>query len=324
MAPDLLYESGMWNPRPSEPTSLVSLTPDVAHFGHGDYPQTSRPPGSSLGAEPSWQLYARLVNLVVKSQSSQDRLHRVVAGLGLLAPVQRCCIQDKPGDAPHRLVQSFCSEEQECWVVVQLDPQTDDASVQMIQELLLTFAELVVQARQSESIQNQAHTDSLTKLWNRRGFDPLLDQAVARWHRTGESMALMAIDVDYFKQINDTYGHDGGDMALQHIAQMLTQTCRPTDVIARLGGDELVVLLGNCDAKGAEVFAQRVQEQLLVCTAGELPPLSLSIGIADSRAINSMAADTPAQQLLKGADKALYEVKRKGRGACEILPECAA
>lgn len=324
MAPDLLYESGMWNPRSLQPASLVSLTPDAAPFGPSETPEASRAPGSSLGAEPSWQLYARLVNLVVKSQSSQDRLHRVVAGLGLLAQVQRCCIQDQPSETPHHLVQSFCSDSHNCWVVVQLDPHVDPANVQMIQTLLATFAELYQQARHSEAIQSQAHTDALTTLWNRRGFEPLLDQAVARWHRTGEPLALMAIDVDYFKQINDSFGHDGGDLALQHIAQMLTQTCRPTDVIARLGGDELVVLLGNCDAQGAELFAQRVQEELLVCTAGSLPPLSLSIGIADSRAIDPMAAASPAQQLLKGADQALYEVKRKGRGTCEILPDCAA
>lgn len=267
---------------------------------------------------PTWQLFSRLVALVVQSTSSQDRLHRVVAGLGLLSSVRCCSVQSHAATTSGALARVFGHGEHAHWVVVELSDTATLNDIAMIEELLSLSCDLYAQACDAEEVLEKAHTDPLTGLWNRRGFIPLLEQALGRWRRSGEEVAVMAIDVDHFKQINDRYGHDGGDLALEHIAQTLQATCRPTDIIARLGGDELVVLLSGCDAQGAARVAQRCQAELAKKSQGSLPVLSLSIGVSDSSCIETRLDQAPASQLLKAADLALYEVKQNGRGGCRI------
>lgn len=156
--------------------------------------------------------------------------------------------------------------------------------------------------------EERAFTDTLTGLRNRRALDTVLD----RIRRSGEGFALMHIDLDFFKQVNDSLGHAAGDMVLRHVGRILTEITRKEDTAVRVGGDEFVIVLGrpvppDILAEIAERIIRRIEEPLThdgrVCT------VSASIGIARSPG----AGDDP-DALLGQADAALYDSKRGGRG----------
>ena len=164
------------------------------------------------------------------------------------------------------------------------------------------------QDRLVEQLRRQARTDPLTGLVTRR----VLDAATERVAAAGSPAALVVIDIDRFKCVNDTYGHLGGDAALAHVAGLLAAHCRERDVVARTGGDELAVLMPDCPpavaVERAERFVEAVREAPLVLPGGQLVPLSISAGLAavpgDARA---------AHDLYASADSALYAATRAGR-----------
>jgi diguanylate cyclase (GGDEF)-like protein len=163
--------------------------------------------------------------------------------------------------------------------------------------------------RLREVLEAQALADPLTGVANRRSFDGELGRAVAWANRTGGSVALLTLDIDHFKQINDTWGHAIGDRALQHVAATLRQVVRgENDVVARLGGDEFLVLL-RTDRPGAQRAADEIR--VAVATGVDLPggTPGLSIGVA----VLPHHAGTAAE-LTTASDAALYVAKSAGRG----------
>jgi diguanylate cyclase (GGDEF)-like protein len=156
-------------------------------------------------------------------------------------------------------------------------------------------------------LESQALADPLTGLPNRRSFDRELAHADAWVRRSGGPLALLTVDVDHFKAINDTWGHAVGDLALQAVATAMRTATRETDIVARLGGDEFVVLL-RCDGVGALRVANAVRSA--VAASNDLPggPPRLSIGLA----VLPDDAQT-VEGLLTASDAALYEAKIAGR-----------
>lgn len=157
----------------------------------------------------------------------------------------------------------------------------------------------------------QAGVDTLTGLVTRRVLDEAaLGAITAALHPSGT--ALLLIDVDRFKAINDTYGHPAGDAALKHLAAVLAANTRPDAVIGRLGGDELAVLLPGCEyqvaVSRAEDLVAAVRASPLVLSDGQVLPLSVSVGVSHAP---TEAGDLPG--LYATADAALYEAKRGGR-----------
>ncbi|MBO9534462.1 MAG: GGDEF domain-containing protein [Solirubrobacteraceae bacterium] len=153
-----------------------------------------------------------------------------------------------------------------------------------------------------------ASTDALTGLLNRRAATTALEEAVARAHRQNTDLAVAIFDLDHFKRINDSFGHPAGDAALQRFSEVLRDTCSGTDVPARLGGEEFLVVLLRSDESGARAFAQRFSDSLDYATANDVAPLSVSAGVA---ALDAQRVD--AEGLLVAADRALYAAKRSGR-----------
>jgi diguanylate cyclase (GGDEF)-like protein len=159
-------------------------------------------------------------------------------------------------------------------------------------------------------------TDPLTGCLNRRGFDHALAREVARSSRSGSSLALLALDLDHFKEINDTLGHLVGDEVLRAAGVLLNHACRTGDVVARTGGEEFTLLLPDTDAPGAFQFASRLCELVRghafppAAAAGDVIRITTSIGVvagapeprADFAALFSARADV-----------ALYVAKRSGR-----------
>jgi two-component system, cell cycle response regulator len=166
-----------------------------------------------------------------------------------------------------------------------------------------------------------AITDPLTGLFNRRYMEghlaTLLEQAAAR----GKPLALLIIDIDYFKSINDTHGHDAGDDVLRDFALRIKRSIRGIDLACRLGGEEFVVVMPETDMAVAAMVAERLRrriaaEPFAVVKATRSIPVTISIGIAALR-----GKDDNAANLLKRADQALYRAKRDGRN--RVVPDAA-
>ncbi len=159
-----------------------------------------------------------------------------------------------------------------------------------------------------------AHTDPLTGIANRRAFFEKVDTELKRIKRSGSELSILLIDVDHFKRINDTYGHDVGDKVLAEIATLIQSCLRETDICARIGGEEFSAFLPDTQENGAFWVADRIcsrisKHQFFV--ADGKPPMSItvSIGIAGANA----ASDTTSAQLYKNADTRLYIAKHTGR-----------
>lgn len=153
----------------------------------------------------------------------------------------------------------------------------------------------------------EARTDVLTDLLNRRGFEERAAVELAHARRLGARFALVTFDIDYFKRINDEWGHDMGDRVLAWIGEVLAETARDIDIVARLGGEEFVVLLPATGTDGARAFADRVRCTLRSGGPDLIPTVRISAGIA--------IAEGPVdiQHVLQLADSALYDAKRGGR-----------
>ncbi|MBC7726246.1 MAG: GGDEF domain-containing protein [Microbacteriaceae bacterium] len=168
-------------------------------------------------------------------------------------------------------------------------------------------------------LERLAYHDSLTDLPNRKLFADRLRQALARTQRRAHRVGLLYLDLDGFKRINDTLGHEAGDEALQEIARRLLGVVRQTDTLARMGGDEFVLLAADLDApaeRAVRVLAQK-------CIDAVTQPLQLrggdiSVGVSIGIALTGNS-DTP-DSLLAAADKAMYEVKKNGRGSYRLAP----
>jgi len=173
--------------------------------------------------------------------------------------------------------------------------------------IAIQLAATIKIARLHTQVVELSLTDSLTGLNNRRSYEIFLKNEVSRSQRFFRVLALVFIDVDHFKQYNDTYGHPAGDEALQQVAKCLSAGRRSADIVARIGGDEFVMILPETDAKGALEVCKRVRDMVLSLSDVKRP-LTLSIGLTAPHT-TSITADL----LVRQADAALYESKRNGR-----------
>jgi diguanylate cyclase (GGDEF)-like protein len=159
-------------------------------------------------------------------------------------------------------------------------------------------------------IANLASRDGLTNLANRRQLDTALADEIASAHRYGRALALLMIDVDHFKRINDDFGHVSGDMILAGLGRLLLQRLRPSDKVGRYGGEEFCALLPETDLARATVLAETLRtliadEQFVV--AARAVPVTVSIGAA------AWEPSMTGEDLYQAADRRLYEAKRRGR-----------
>ncbi|MDO9412034.1 MAG: EAL domain-containing protein [Pseudolabrys sp.] len=184
---------------------------------------------------------------------------------------------------------------------------------------IATFEDVTEWLIAQERMSHMAHHDALTDLANRTQLIEKLDASLSAIADTGNNMALHFIDLDRFKSVNDTFGHDGGDFLLKTVAERLRAATRPRDIVARLGGDEFVVVQTNVKSKeAAEKFAQRLSYSILspIDWNGQTIAASISVGVALAPA----DAET-SEQLLKCADLAMYKAKGDGRNRIRFFEE---
>jgi two-component system, cell cycle response regulator len=156
-----------------------------------------------------------------------------------------------------------------------------------------------------------ASTDVLTEVYSRRGWFEIAAAEFSRSRRYERAVSLLIVDLDHFKRVNDTFGHDAGDRLLQTFAAMLRLECRQSDVVGRIGGEEFAVLLPETSLRAAQRIATRLAaacRAMNVQTAGGEVSCTCSIGVSDLR-----PDDFTIDEVMRRADVALYEAKRAGR-----------
>ena len=178
---------------------------------------------------------------------------------------------------------------------------------------ILELQEQLVTAR--EQLRIQATHDSLTGLYNRRAILEALDREVARSNRENKPVAVIMADLDYFKNINDTHGHQAGDAVLQETARRMLTSLRAYDAVGRYGGEEFLLVIPGSDLDAAVELAERLRQGIStqpVCVAGAMISTTLSLGLA----VSTGNLDR-SEQLLHQADEALYAAKAAGRNRVE-------
>jgi len=183
---------------------------------------------------------------------------------------------------------------------------------------LLAFGVLGwVLGRKEDALKAASATDALTGLWNRRHLHARLSQEVRRASRYGNPLALLLVDLDRLKSINDSSGHNAGDIALRRVAGCLRRTCRASDIPARYGGDEFIVVVPGAGAEQALELAERILEA--VRKDDQASPITVSIGVSDLERAGALSAEA----LRDSADRALYAAKAGGRDRA-VLAELSA
>lgn len=205
------------------------------------------------------------------------------------------------------------------------EPPLTPADVEFAETVIRAAVSAIQRASLIEStiadnrrLEELAHTDPLTKTLNRRALGERLAAEMERVRRYSTTMSLLLIDLDHFKQINDTHGHLAGDDVLIEVAAVLQRVVRAVDVVARYGGEEFVVVLPETAGAGAEAFAERLREliesQAFVASRGRAIRLTTSIGVSSFPDFGVESVE----DLLTKADQALYRAKSEGRNRVRI------
>ena len=169
------------------------------------------------------------------------------------------------------------------------------------------------------SLRQQSIIDPLTQLYNRRYLDEVLKRELARSDRSGAPLSVLVLDLDHFKRINDTFGHEAGDAVLRKVALTLRENIRSCDVACRMGGEEMVVLLPECGIEHALKRADALRLAIAACDVlhdGQRIGATASIGVAS---YPQHGSDMPA--LVHAADLALYEAKHEGRNCVRVAKQ---
>ena len=236
---------------------------------------------------------------------------------------QKLTVQDEVGSVQALGVVTFNNQGQNgaiCLWRRKFDPDDpvatrpwDDDEKLLIVDIANQMGIALEQIASHERIITLSRTDSLTGLLNRRAFFDELERRFNRLARSATSSALVYVDLDNFKLVNDVHGHQRGDSALIKLRDVLIGGTRPTDLIGRLGGDEFAIWLENIDLPGVQNRADallRAGKALQVFSGNREKPLGLSLGIA----LATAERNENLKQLIARADAAMYEVKRTGKG----------
>jgi diguanylate cyclase (GGDEF)-like protein len=168
-----------------------------------------------------------------------------------------------------------------------------------------------------EKITAEARVDELTQLLNRRGFDEAVERELARASRQASSIGVALFDLDFFKRVNDEFGHETGDRVLQRFAECLRSSLRAGDLAARMGGEEFVALLPGANLEETREYSERVRRALAL--ASDHPGIP---GITVSAGASAAVAPPSIEEPLRRADTALYAAKARGRDRT-VLDVCA-
>jgi diguanylate cyclase (GGDEF)-like protein len=271
----------------------------------------------------------QLANLVAVSGDVADvwiEVDAVAAMKSLRASASRLLqIDDENLDAT---LQAVTKRSEEVAAYFDLDIGSPDELAAILEQAKETLLILALAANRQASdareaidsleaktreLEIEAQRDGLTGLYNRAYFDHVLAQKVAQAHRDGTPLSLVLFDIDHFKRVNDTYGHQAGDKVLAGVAQVLGGRMRPTDVTARYGGEEFVLVLPSTDTAGAAVVAERLRARLGETAHDIGSGSALRVTASAGHATLLPGTDASSEMLVASADMALYAAKHAGR-----------
>lgn len=198
---------------------------------------------------------------------------------------------------------------------IDLTTRTTDMDEEIV--LFTTFKDITEQKKTEKILKQQASTDPLTGLYNRRQFEILAYQGLQTAKRYNTSYSVLMLDIDFFKKINDTYGHDAGDEVLKNLAVVLKETVRKSDVVARYGGEEFVAFLPQTTPAEALIAAEHIREaveKMKTQADDRIISATVSIGISDHQSFD-------LNVLIKQADEALYDSKKSGRNRVTLYQD---
>lgn len=210
------------------------------------------------------------------------------------------------------MVTGFSDEDVARRVRARMQPITWALATAVIVIITLTTMLSIIE-RQREAMKQLATTDALTGLLNRRELMNVGEQEAARARRYHTPLSLLMLDIDHFKHVNDTWGHQTGDRALQALAEVMMQVVREHDVVGRYGGEEFLILLPHTDAAAVHTVAERIRALVqsshrTLSDSGEVVHFTVSIGV-----VTQSADHTNLEDLISQADQALYQAKAQGR-----------
>ena len=278
------------------------------------------------GAEKS--LYFWVPTAHVANQSSRGSLHVLVYGhIGTAAYLAMLFLRAGLGhdvDWPLGLMKAFFIWVACLYLAVVSRPadrvrQRLTEVVRLARELVRELAEKTHELEASrEALHAQATRDAVTGLWNRSAILDVVERGLRRARHQGSSFAVVLADLDWFKDINDAYGHQAGDRALYETGRRMQALVRPHDAVGRWGGEEFLVVLPDCDRAEAAALAERLRAGLESeeIRPADAPPVSItsSFGVAAVDPGESLSAEA----LVRAADHALYRAKRRGRNRVEV------
>lgn len=249
------------------------------------------------------KLSTQLIELIERSESSTSEIRNVKRDLEALET-------NKPSDfkTVHKRLYTIATTLEENVELLSKDLHIHNEKVVQMGKKIATLEEELVKATQA------SREDFLTKLYNKRAIEEFLAVKEAEYERHGRSFCVALLDLDYFKAVNDTYGHEAGDAVLLAFAKILKEEARGSDIVGRYGGEEFLVILGDTELAGAKVFCEKVRahvEQAHFMYQEQRIRVNVSIGVAQRSEYPSLKG------LVNGADERLYDAKRKGRNRVE-------
>lgn len=209
--------------------------------------------------------------------------------------------------------------------MLHLDLASDGKALSFENRILITavtetLALALANIQLRESLRNQSIHDSLTGLYNKRFLSEFFPKAINLAWRNKDNLGVLMMDIDFFKQFNDTYGHEAGDLLLAEIGKFFQNEMRSSDIICRFGGEEFLCVLHHCQLDNAKIRAEEIREKAgnvsILLRDRTINPISLSIGVA----VYPDDGQTMAE-LIEAADKALYQAKKSGRNSVVAFSE---
>lgn len=190
-----------------------------------------------------------------------------------------------------------------------------DADLQLLETLLCCLIYPLKNATLFHQALKMAYTDPLTQTHNRASFNDSIKREMSLAARNAKSLSLIFFDIDHFKAINDTYGHDCGDITLTFSAKWIKESLRDSDIVFRYGGEEFVILLSDTDSIGAELLAERIRSSIehhTIAYGMDTVRITASLGVSTLR------DDDAVESFIKRADEAMYQAKNSGRNRVVI------
>ncbi len=172
---------------------------------------------------------------------------------------------------------------------------------------IVIFTDITELIKYEEKLKELAEKDPLTNIYNRRAFDKFLERELERMRRYRRPFSLVMFDLDHFKEINDTYGHQVGDEVLKGVADLIGRNLRKTDVFARWGGEEFMILLPETPIKNAEKFAEKIHNLMKTVEFEKVGKVTASFGVTEAKENDTV------DEIIKRVDRAVYEAKKLGR-----------